>query len=68
MNHFDDNFSLLGALAEFDEVRDAGDDAQIEAPFIPLRDLVLFPHMVTPLFIVLIGPAILRTVDALRTM
>ncbi|HLV43345.1 MAG TPA: endopeptidase La, partial [Aggregatilineales bacterium] len=51
MNHFDDNFSLLGALAEFDEVRDAGDDAQIEAPFIPLRDLVLFPHMVTPLFI-----------------
>ena len=53
MNQFDDDFSLLGAFADFDEVGAAEVDegGLIDAPFIPLRDLVIFPHMVTPLFI-----------------
>ncbi len=38
---------------DFYEVRDAEPDADglIEAPLIPLRDLVVYPNMVTPLFV-----------------
>ncbi|HQA68584.1 MAG TPA: endopeptidase La [Aggregatilineales bacterium] len=53
MNQFDEDFSLFGAFADFDDVEDMrlDENEPIEAPFIPLRDLVLFPHMVTPLFV-----------------
>jgi ATP-dependent Lon protease len=54
MSYIDENLpDMLGALAEFDESYEArlSEDGLIEAPLIPLRDLVLFPHMVTPLFV-----------------
>ena len=54
MTFFDENFShMLGALAEFDHVKDTqpGEDGLFETPLLPLRDLVIYPHMVAPLFI-----------------
>ncbi len=54
MSHFDDEFPfMLGSLAEFDGTREMepGEDGLIEASLIPLRDLVIFPNMVTPLFV-----------------
>jgi len=45
--------SLLGALSEFEAVTEAepGDDGLIEAALIPLRENVIYPNMVSPLFI-----------------
>src|SRR5574341_97007 len=54
MGHFDEEFPfMLGSLAEFDGTREMEPDSNglIEACLIPLRDLVIFPHMVTPLFV-----------------
>lgn len=54
MSNFDTEFlSMLGALADFDEPPPAklADDGTFTAPLIPLRDLVIYPHMVTPLII-----------------
>ncbi len=54
MSYIDENLpDMLGALADFDEDYEAqlSEDGLIETPLIPLRDLVLFPHMVTPLFV-----------------
>ena len=53
MNQFAEDFSLFGAFADIDDVEDMrlDENEPIEAPVIPLRDLVLFPHMVTPLFV-----------------
>src|SRR5688572_15136126 len=54
MGHFDEEFPfMLGSLAEFDGAKEMqpDDDGLIEACLIPLRDLVIFPHMVTPLFV-----------------
>jgi ATP-dependent Lon protease len=54
MSYIDENLpDMLGALTDFDEDYEAqlSEDGLIEAPLIPLRDLVLFPHMVTPLFV-----------------
>ncbi|GAB4476559.1 MAG: endopeptidase La [Anaerolineae bacterium] len=54
MSNFEQEFSdMLGSLADFDEAAEAAldDDGTFEAPFIPLRDLVIYPNMVTPLFI-----------------
>ncbi|MCB0008545.1 MAG: LON peptidase substrate-binding domain-containing protein, partial [Anaerolineales bacterium] len=45
---------FLGSLSEFEDlIFDIDDDADpiIECPFIPLRDIVLFPRMVMPLFV-----------------
>jgi ATP-dependent Lon protease len=47
---------FLGAAAPFgDEFFDAGESSDtngiIECPFLPLRDIVLFPQMVMPLFV-----------------
>ena len=45
---------FLGSLAEFEDiVLDIEDDGEpiIECPFVPLRDIVLFPRMVMPLFV-----------------
>ncbi|NDJ53831.1 MAG: endopeptidase La [Chloroflexi bacterium] len=45
---------MLGLLSEFDDLDDqptTDPDGRIHAVLIPLRDLVLFPRMVTPLFI-----------------
>ncbi len=54
MGHFDEEFPfMLGSLAEFDGTKEMEPDSSglIEACLIPLRDLVIFPHMVTPLFV-----------------
>ncbi len=54
MSYFDDDLAdIIGSMAEFDRITDAepDDEGLIEAPLIPLRDLVVFPRMVTPLFI-----------------
>jgi len=54
MDSFDEDFpQLIGALAEFDKAleREVDENGLIEAPLVPLRDLVIYPNMVTPLFI-----------------
>src|SRR5574341_815545 len=54
MAYFDDNLTdMLGALSDFDKSRigQPDDKGLIEAPLIPLRGLVIFPQMVTPLFV-----------------
>jgi ATP-dependent Lon protease len=54
MNQFDEDFSqMLGSMSEFEQVNEAEPDDQglIEASLIPMRDLVIFPNMVTPLFV-----------------
>ena len=54
MSHLDSSFpDMLGALSEFDEINEAQPDKEgiITLPLIPLRDLVLYPNMVTPLFV-----------------
>ncbi len=54
MDDYDEDFpQFVGTLAEFDEVQVATPDRDglISAPFIPLRDMVIFPNMVTPLFV-----------------
>jgi ATP-dependent Lon protease len=54
MNQFEEEFSpLMGSLAEFDTAveLELDEDGLIEAPLIPLRDMVIFPNMVTPLFV-----------------
>ncbi len=54
MSFFDESLTdMLGALSEFDQAREAepGEDGLIEVPLVPLRDLVIFPQMVTPLFV-----------------
>ncbi len=53
MSQFDEEFPIVGTLPEFDEAKDSAldEDGLLEAPFIPLRDLVIFPNMVTPLFV-----------------
>ncbi len=54
MGNLDDEFPfMLGSLAEFDGIHEMEPDGDglIEASLIPLRDMVIFPHMVTPLFV-----------------
>ncbi len=54
MDQFDEDFpQIMDALVDFSELKEAEPDADglIEAPMIPLRDMVVFPNMVTPLFI-----------------
>lgn len=54
MNSFDEELaSMLGALPDFDDAPEPRlhPDGTFDAPLIPLRDLVIYPHMVTPLFI-----------------
>ncbi|MBN1312598.1 MAG: LON peptidase substrate-binding domain-containing protein, partial [Anaerolineae bacterium] len=54
MNQFDEDFSqMLGSMSEFEQVSEAEPDEHglIEASLIPMRDLVIFPNMVTPLFV-----------------
>ncbi len=54
MSHFDDEFSPFSeGFIEFDEIDGlpVGDTAPFDAPVIPLRDMVIFPHMITSLFI-----------------
>jgi ATP-dependent Lon protease len=54
MNSFDEEFpSMLNSLADFDQAQEAELDEEglIEAVLIPLRDMVIFPNMVTPLFV-----------------
>src|SRR5574341_829048 len=54
MNAFDENFpNLLGNLTDFEQTRlaEPGEDGLIEAALVPLRDMVVFPNMVTPLFV-----------------
>src|SRR5438128_11655688 len=54
MGPFDDEFPfMLGSLAEFNETSEmeVDDDGLIEAALIPLREMVIFPNMVTPLFV-----------------
>jgi len=54
MNNFDEEFpSMLNSLADFDQAQEAKLDEEglIEAVLIPLRDMVIFPNMVTPLFV-----------------
>ena len=58
----EDNFDFLQYTNFFDDLTDfeeqvlsdldyETDDGIVECPFLPLRDLVLFPQMVMPLFI-----------------
>jgi ATP-dependent Lon protease len=54
MGPFDDDLPfMLGSLAEFDDdsEMELDEDGLIEAALIPLRDIVIFPNMVTPLFV-----------------
>jgi ATP-dependent Lon protease len=54
MNRFEDDFQdVLGSITEFEEIQEAQPDAQglIEAALVPLRDMIIFPNMVTPLFV-----------------
>ncbi|MBN1122023.1 MAG: endopeptidase La [Anaerolineae bacterium] len=54
MSHFDDEFSPFSeGFIEFDEIDGLPDDdlTPFAAPVIPLRDMVIFPHMITSLFI-----------------
>jgi ATP-dependent Lon protease len=54
MSNYDEDFShFASSLAEFETAREAEPDSEgfIEVPLIPLRDMVIFPNMVTPLFI-----------------
>ncbi|MCP4708624.1 MAG: endopeptidase La, partial [Planctomycetes bacterium] len=54
MSFFDNNLpDMLGALSDFDKIHESTLDADglIEGPFIPLRDLVIFPQMMMPLFV-----------------
>src|SRR5687768_13477703 len=54
MGPFDDDLPfMLGSLAEFDDdtEMELDEDGLIEAALVPLRDLVIFPNMVTPLFV-----------------
>jgi ATP-dependent Lon protease len=54
MSYFDDDLAdIIGSMAEFDRTTEAelDDEGFIEAPLIPLRDMVIFPRMVTPLFV-----------------
>lgn len=54
MSFFDDEFAdLIGSMAEFERsgVAKPDDEGLIDAPLVPLRDLVIFPRMITPLFV-----------------
>lgn len=54
MSYFDDDLAdIIGSMAEFDRIDESKLDGEglIEVPLIPLRDLVIFPRMITPLFI-----------------
>jgi len=54
MGPFDDDFPfMLGSLAEFEDAQEMAVDRDglMEAALIPLRELVIFPNMVTPLFV-----------------
>ena len=54
MPHFDDDFTqIIGAFPEFEDSQETvlDEEGQLTVPFIPLRDLVVFPNMVTPLFV-----------------
>jgi len=54
MAQFDDDFTeYMGNVAEFEQAKVAEPDENglIEAALIPLRDMVIFPNMVTPLFV-----------------
>jgi ATP-dependent Lon protease len=54
MAYFDENIpDMLSALSEFDKLKVAepDDDGLIEASLVPLRDLIIYPNMVSPLFI-----------------
>lgn len=50
---YPDFFGVFGFDDEFDTENDESDDedAVLECPFLPLRDMVLFPQMVMPLFV-----------------
>ncbi len=54
MAQYDDDFAeIMGNISEFDQAKVAEPDEHglIEAALIPLRDMVIFPNMVTPLFV-----------------
>ncbi|MFZ2041192.1 MAG: LON peptidase substrate-binding domain-containing protein, partial [Desulfobacterales bacterium] len=38
-------------LPKFFKPEDAGPPAKLQLPLIPLRDMVVFPYMVAPLFV-----------------
>src|SRR5258706_8090137 len=49
----DDFSELMGNISEFDQakVAESDKDGLIDVTLIPLRDLIIFPNMVTPLFV-----------------
>ena len=54
MTDFDEEFPhIVGPFTEFENASEAqpGKDGLIETALIPMRDLVIYPNMVTPLFV-----------------
>ncbi len=62
-----EDFFALESFGEFEDSYppDDGPGAAIERPLLPVRDTVLFPHMVTPLFVG--RDRSLRAIDAAMT-
>jgi len=48
----DQQFSILEGLVQDDRVLTEQEEEIIECPVLPVRDTVIFPHMITPLFVV----------------
>jgi ATP-dependent Lon protease len=54
MNRFEDEFpDMMGSMSEFEQAKlaEPDEDGLINAVLIPLRDMLIFPNMVTPLFV-----------------
>ncbi len=53
MSGYDSDYLFADAFSDFDGPGEIplDDEGEIKAPLIPLRDLVVFPNMVTPLFV-----------------